>query len=55
MDKFDRNIILNIFARRFFTTKGEGGGWPAGVALPGQRAQRKGVALGAEGMAGCSV
>ena len=29
--------------------------WPAGVSLPGQRAQRKGVAIGAEGMAGCSV
>ena len=27
----------------------------AGVSLPGQRAQRKGVAIGAEGMAGCSV
>ena len=27
--------------------------WPAGVSLPGQRAQRKGVAIGAEGMAGC--
>ena len=26
-----------------------------GVSLPGQRAQRKGVAIGADGMAGCSV
>ena len=25
----------------------------AGVSIPGQRAQRKGVAIGAEGMAGC--
>ena len=24
--------------------------WPAGVALTGQRAQRKGVAIGAEGI-----
>ena len=30
-------------------------GWKEAVALPGQRAQRKGVAIGAEGMAGCSV
>ena len=29
--------------------------WPAGISLPGQRAQRKGVAIEAEGMAGCSV
>ena len=27
----------------------------AGVSIPSQRAQRKGVAIGAEGMAGCSV
>ena len=40
----------------FRTTKGKGGRrWPAGIALLGQRAQRKGVAIGAEGMAGCSV
>ena len=49
-------IYSNIFAGMFFqTTKGETGrkAWPAGVAPPGQRAQHKGVAIGAEGMAGC--
>ena len=46
-----------ITARFFRTTKGKEGrkAWPVGVSLPGQRAQRKGVAIGAEGMAGCSV